>query len=78
MTKYALYYAITREGKKEVIAFGDANEQSALRSQAKKDMFDEKFGKKYQKSIIASHYGIESNYTVPMPKITPKKKASKE
>ena len=78
MTKFALYYAIKRDGQdQEVIAFGKPSELSSLKAKAKEDMYKAEFASKYEKVVLASDYGIENAYKVPFQE-APKKRSTRK
>jgi len=77
MTKFALYYGVTREGGKlETISLGNKGELQEFKTQCKKDMLDPKIANKYSCLVLATDYGLVNKYKVAQveaPKVTKKK-----
>jgi hypothetical protein len=74
MNTFSIYYAVKRDGLgADVIEFGDASKKAEFKGKAKEDMFKADFANKYDKVVIASHYGVEMTYKVPFQEL-PKKK----
>ena len=86
MVKFALYYGVDKDGKKEVIALKDRCELAEVKAQCKKDCQSASIAKKYVGLVVATNYGIVSRKKViapeepskkAPPKKAPAKKASK-
>jgi hypothetical protein len=81
MTKFALYYGVTRDGGKlETLGLGARGEIQDFKTQCKKDMFDPKIASKYSFLVLATDYGVVNKYKVAQieaPKVA-KKPKSKE
>jgi hypothetical protein len=76
MTKFAIYYGITRGSlDKKVISFGNRSEIQAFKDQCKLDLLEPAICAKYQSLVLATDYGLTNQYktTAPVKKVTKKK-----
>ena len=81
MTKFALYYGITRkDDNKEIIALKDRKLVKQLKLQCKKDATDPKMAEKYSCLVLASDFGVLARYKLALAekKAAPKKNEKKE
>lgn len=72
--KFALYYGVTREGEKEILAFGNRGDIQSYKDRCAKDLVDPKMCTKYQALVLATDYGLKNCFkpVAPVKKVTKK------